>query len=134
MSARLPWWRRPAAALSVDVLLVALFAAIGRASHEEANPVVGVLSTAWPFLVGAAVGWVVVRATRRSWPVAVAPGVTVWFATVLVGMVLRRATGQGTAVSFVVVASLVLAAFLLGWRALGAYAARRATRHPSTAR
>jgi len=56
----------------------------------------------------------------------VAPGVTVWFATVLVGMVLRRATGQGTAASFVVVASVVLALFLLGWRALSAYAARRA--------
>lgn len=134
MTGPLPWWRRPAAALAVDVVLLVLFAGIGRASHEEANPVVGVLSTAWPFLVGTGLGWVVVRATRRAWPVAVAPGVTVWFATVLVGMVLRRATGQGTAMSFVVVASVVLAAFLLGWRALGAYAARRATRHPSAAR
>jgi hypothetical protein len=40
-------------------------------------------------------------------------------------MVLRRAVGSGTAVSFVVVASVVLAAFLLVWRAEGAYAARR---------
>jgi hypothetical protein len=121
-----PWWRRPAAALLVDVLLVVVFAAIGRASHDEANAVVGVLGTAWPFLVGTAVGWGVVRFARRAWPLDVGPGVTVWFATVLIGMVLRRAVGSGTAVSFVVVASLVLAAFLLGWRALGAYAARRA--------
>lgn len=119
------WWRRPAAALLVDVLLVVVFAAVGRASHDETNPVIGALSTAWPFLVGTALGWLVVRASRRTWPVDVAPGITVWFATVLVGMVLRRAVGSGTAVSFVVVASVVLAVFLLGWRALGAYAARR---------
>ena len=32
---------------------------------------------------------------RRSWPLDVAPGVTVWFATVLVGMLLRHAVGSG---------------------------------------
>lgn len=120
--------RRPAVALLLDMVLVVVFAAIGRASHEESNPLVGALLTAWPFLVGTAVGWVVVRTLRRGWPISVGPGVTVWFATVVIGMVLRRATGQGTALSFVVVASLVLAAFLLGWRALGGYAARRAAR------
>lgn len=67
-----------------------------------------------------------VRALRRGWPVEVSPGVTVWFATVVFGMVLRTVTGQGTAVSCVVVASAVLATFLLGWRALASYAARRA--------
>jgi hypothetical protein len=122
---RTPWWRHPGVALLLDVVLVVVFAAVGRASHDETNPVVGALATAWPFLVGTALGWIVVRAMRRTWPVDLAPGVTVWFATVLVGMVLRRAVGSGTAVSFVVVASVVLAAFLLGWRAVGAYAARR---------
>ena len=120
-----PWWRRPGVAFLVDVVLVVVFAAVGRASHDESNALVGALSTAWPFLVGTALGWIVVRFTRRVWPVDVAPGVTVWFATVLVGMVLRRAVGSGTAVSFVVVASVVLALFLLGWRALGAFAAHR---------
>ena len=120
--------RRPAVALLLDVVLVLVFAAIGRASHEESNPVVGALLTAWPFLVGVGVGWLVVRVLRHQWPVTVAPGVTVWFAAVVVGMVLRRATGQGTAVSFVVVASIVLALFLLGWRAVSGYAAHRADR------
>jgi hypothetical protein len=123
---RLPWWRRPAVALLLDVVLVLVFAAVGRASHEETSPLLGVLSTAWPFLVGTGLGWLVVRLVRRSWPLDVAPGVTVWFATVLVGMLLRHAVGSGTAVSFVVVASVVLAFFLLGWRAVGAYAVRRA--------
>jgi len=120
------WWRRPAVALLLDVALVLVFAAVGRASHDESSPVLGVLSTAWPFLVGTGLGWLVVRVVRRSWPLDVAPGVTVWFATVLVGMLLRHAFGSGTALSFVVVASVVLALFLLGWRALGAYAVRRA--------
>jgi hypothetical protein len=119
------WWRRPVVALLIDVLLVLVFAAVGRASHDESGPVLGALLTAWPFLVGTAVGWVVVRLVRHAWPLEVAPGVTVWFATVLVGMLLRHAVGSGTAASFVVVASVVLALFLLGWRALGAYAARR---------
>ena len=119
------WWRRPLVALLLDVVLVLVFAGVGRASHDESSPVVGVLATAWPFLVGTGLGWLVVRVVRREWPLDVAPGVTVWFATVLVGMLLRHAVGSGTAVSFVVVASVVLALFLLGWRAVGAYAVRR---------
>ncbi|MBC9823423.1 DUF3054 domain-containing protein [Terrabacter sp. MAHUQ-38] len=119
------WWRSPVIAFAIDVLLIIVFAVVGRASHGESNAVVGVLSTAVPFLAGTATGWLVVRVMRRTWPVDVAPGVTVWFATLVVGMVMRHAVGAGTAASFIVVASLVLAAFLLGWRALGAYAVRR---------
>ena len=36
----------------IDAALVIVFAALGRASHAEQNPVVGALATAWPFLVG----------------------------------------------------------------------------------
>jgi hypothetical protein len=129
---RSPWWRRPALALLLDVVLVLVFAGVGRASHDEAGPVLGVLLTAWPFLVGTVVGWLVVRVVRRDWPIDPTPGVIVWFATVLVGMLLRRAVGSGTAPSFVVVASVVLAVLLVGWRALGAYAARRAIRQTSS--
>ncbi|GAB3070590.1 hypothetical protein GCM10027053_39110 [Intrasporangium mesophilum] len=120
--------RRPVVAFLLDVVLVIVFAAIGRASHAEANPVLGSLQTAWPFLAGTVVGWLVVRTLRKGWPVDVGPGITVWFATLVIGMVLRRATGSGTAPSFVVVAALVLALLLLGWRALAAFAARRTTR------
>ena len=110
--------RRPIVAFLVDVLLVVVFAAAGRASHDEANPVLGALLTAWPFLVGTAVGWIVVRGLRKSWPLEVGPGITVWFSTVLIGMALRQATGHGTATSFVLVAAVVLAVFLIGWRGL----------------
>lgn len=118
--------RRPLVAFLLDVLLVIVFAAAGRASHDEANPLLGALLTAWPFLVGTVVGWTVVRLLRKAWPLEVGPGITVWFATVLIGMVLRQSTGQGTAASFVLVAALVLGLFLVGWRALVVLLERRA--------
>lgn len=122
MSARQPLLRRPLAAFALDVVLVVAFAAIGRASHAEANPVLGALITAWPFLVGTVVGWTVVRVLRKGWPLEVGPGITVWFATVLFGMLLRLATGQGTALPFVAVAAATLAVLLVGWRAVAARA------------
>ena len=126
MSGAVAVLRRPPVAFAVDVLLVLVFAAVGRASHDEANPVLGALVTAWPFLVGTVVGWAVVRLLRKAWPLEVGPGLTVWFATVLIGMVLRQATGQGTAAGFVLVAALVLGLCLVGWRALVVLLERRA--------
>ncbi len=116
--------RTTALALIADVSCVLVFAAVGRRSHAEGLTVTGVAETAWPFLTGTALGWLLIRGWRR--PSAVAPtGVGVWVATVVVGMALRRATSAGTAVSFVVVASLVTAILLLGWRGVAAILARR---------
>lgn len=110
-------------AVAVDVLLVVLFCVIGRRSHEEAV-FAGLLHTVWPFATGLAVGWLaaVVLDRRRPggepfdgtrlWPT----GVLIWASTLLVGMVLRVVAGQGTAAGFIVVAGVVLAVFLLGWR------------------
>jgi hypothetical protein len=103
--------------LLLDVIAVLAFAALGRRSHAEGIDVAGVLATAWPFLVGVAGGWLASRAWRR--PLAVLPtGLVTLVATVAVGMLLRVATGSGTAASFVVVATLVLAALIVGWRML----------------
>lgn len=108
---------RTPAALAADVVCVVVFCAIGRRSHAEGLTVAGVAETAWPFLTGTAVGWLLARAWRR--PAALLPtGVVVWVSTVVIGMLLRKLTGQGTATSFVVVASLTTAALLLGWRAI----------------
>lgn len=115
--------RRPAW-LAVDVLGVLLFCAVGRRSHAEGITVTGVAATAWPFLAGTAVGWVASRAGRA--PTAVRPtGVVVWLCTVIVGMVLRKATSAGVAASFVVVAASVTALLLVGWRAAVGLAVRR---------
>ncbi len=108
---------RPAVvALATDIVCVVVFCTIGRRSHAEGLNVVGIVETAWPFLAGTGVGWLLVRGWRR--PVAVVPtGLVVWVCTVAVGMLLRTATSQGVAPSFVVVASLATALLLLGWRA-----------------
>lgn len=101
--------------LALDVVAVLLFCALGRRSHDEGLNVGGVATTAWPFLTGTVVGWLVSRGWRR--PTALAPtGVLVWLCTVVVGMVLRKATSAGVAASFVVVAASVTAVLLLGWR------------------
>lgn len=111
----------------VDALLVILFCAIGRRSHDEAV-LTGLLKTVWPFAIGLAIGWVVAAAVASRvsgekgaarfdgaapWPV----GVLVWLGTLCGGMLLRVISGQGTAFSFIIVAACVLALFLLGWRA-----------------
>ena len=89
-----------------DVVCVLVFCTIGRRSHAEGLTVAGVAETAWPFLAGTAVGWLLSRGWRR--PTALVPtGVVVWLCTVVVGMLLRKATSAGVAVSFVVVASAV---------------------------
>jgi peptidoglycan/LPS O-acetylase OafA/YrhL len=107
--------RTIALALLADLVCVVVFCTIGRRSHAEGLSVAGVAETAWPFLAGTAVGWLAARAWRR--PLTLTPtGVLVWLCTVAVGMVLRKLSGQGVAVSFVVVASLVTALLLIGWR------------------
>jgi hypothetical protein len=110
-----------------DVVGVLVFCAIGRRSHAEGLTAAGVAETAWPFLVGAAAGWLLIRGWRR--PTAVVPtGVVVWVCTVAVGMLLRKATSAGVTVSFIVVASVATAVLLLGWRVAVAAVARRPQR------
>lgn len=117
--------RSAALAVVADAICVLLFVAVGRRNHAEGVTLIGVAQTAWPFLTGTVVGWLLSRGWRR--PSALYPtGLTVWICTVVVGMVLRVITGAGTAVSFIVVAALVTAALMLGWRALRAVSARRA--------
>lgn len=113
------------AALVADVVLVVAFAAVGRASHDS-DVWSGLWQTAWPFLAALAVGWLVTRAWRA--PAApVRTGLGVWAVTLVGGMLLRAASGQGTALPFVIVASLTLFVALVGWRA-GAALARRLRR------
>ncbi len=109
------------AAAALDAMCVLGFAAAGRASHAGADGVAGVLRTAWPFLVGCALGWLVSRAWRRPaggaarvWPT----GVVVWGLTWAGGLALRGLAGEGLAPAFVAVAAGVLAVLLIGWRGL----------------
>ncbi|ORA34429.1 DUF3054 domain-containing protein [Mycobacterium aquaticum] len=111
-------------ALLADLVAVVVFCTIGRRSHAEGITLPGVAETAWPFLVGTLAGWLVSRGWQR--PTSLAPtGIAVWLSTVVVGMLLRKLTSAGVAGSFIVVASLVTAVLLLGWRAALAGLRRR---------
>ena len=107
--------------LLIDAILVIIFCAIGRRTHEEANALAGLAKTSWPFLTGLVIGWAATFALYRdkfNAVLLVPTGVVVWLGAVGIGMILRVLSGQGTQFSFIVVATLVLGAFLLGWRAL----------------
>lgn len=112
-----------ALAFAVDALLVVLFAGLGRSEHDRAATLAGLFETAWPFLAGLAIAWIAAMAWKR--PLAIVrSGVPLWIGTVAVGMLLRALTGAGTALPFVIVATVTLGAFLLGWRALAALIAK----------
>jgi peptidoglycan/LPS O-acetylase OafA/YrhL len=109
--------RRGPVWLGIDVACVLVFCAVGRRSHDEDLNVAGIATTAWPFLSGTVLGWLLSRAWRR--PSALYPtGVVVWLCTVIVGMLLRKVTSAGVAGSFIVVAATVTGLLLLGWRAV----------------
>lgn len=117
-------------ALVVDVVAIVVFAIVGRSSHAEANTLLGVLATAWPFLVGAAVGHVICQLVRTlgADPIGWRAGAVVWASTLVVGVALRLVSGSTAAWSFVLVAGIVLAAFLVGWRVLVGLAQQARTR------
>jgi hypothetical protein len=111
--------RRALIALFTDVVCVIVFCTIGRRSHAEGLTVAGIAQTAWPFLAGTGVGWLLIGGWRRPFTV-IPTGVVVWVCTVAAGMVLRKVTSAGVSTSFVLVASLSTAVLLLGWRAAAA--------------
>lgn len=111
----------------VDLVLIVAFAALGRRTHAEGLTVAGIADTAWPFLVACVVGWIGARAWRD--PLGWLRALGIWLTTVVGGMVLRRLTGDTTELPFVIVATLTLAALLLGWRLLVRLLGRRRAAH-----
>ena len=127
---------RRVVAFAIDVAAVLLFVVAGRDSHDEDSGVGELLTIAAPFLVGLIVAWIA-SPNLRNRPLSLRAGFDCWVSTVAIGMLLRRyAWHRGTAPSFVIVATLVLAVLLLGWRMIGSIPRRReirSTRPPSKA-
>lgn len=103
--------------VALDLVAVLVFVGIGRDVHVHAHGLSlgGLASTAWPFVSGLALGWVVLILAHRP-PGALGSGALVCGATVAVGMTLRVLAGQGTAFAFIVVAVCFLGATMCGWR------------------
>lgn len=107
--------RRLGLAAALDSASVVVFVAAGRRTHEQDPGIAGLLATAAPFLIALAVGWLIARAWNA--PMSMRTGLIVWATTIVGGMLLRNLVfGDGTATSFVVVATAFTAACLLGWR------------------
>jgi hypothetical protein len=101
----------------VDLIVVLIFVGIGRSVHDHGVYAGGMASTAWPFVAGLVLGWLVVTKLRRS-GTSPGDGIIICLVTVLVGMILRVIVGQGTAFAFVLVALGFLGAFMIGGRVL----------------
>ncbi len=125
-------WRTALAAFAVDFALVLVFVLVGRRSHGEPASVAGILQTLWPFLVGLVAGWLVTWAWRRPFAI-VWPGIPIWLMTVALGMLVRTSAGEGVQPSFIVVATIVLGVFLVGWRLIALPFVRRAARRQDAA-
>ncbi|MFC3299213.1 DUF3054 domain-containing protein [Arthrobacter agilis] len=112
---------------AVDVLLILVFAASGRRTHEHGVTIAGVLDTAWPFIAAYVLAALLLQAWRS--PSAVWPtGVVLGLATVGGGLGVRAVSGAGVALSFQVVTLLVLGVFLLAPRAVALTLRRRRRR------
>jgi hypothetical protein len=110
-----------------DIASIVVFVAIGRASHAEGVTLGGLTATAWPFLAGLALGWVVFRVWRA--PSAIVwKGLGLWAVTVVAGLLLRVLGGDGAAPGFVIVTCVVLGLLMLGWRFGARLLARRGRR------
>ena len=109
--------------LALDVVLIILFAALGRDTHEHGLDPAGILITASPFLAACLGGWALLG--RRLSPASLWPaGVLLWVFTAGAGLGIRALAGGGVAPSFALVTFCVLAAFLLLPRTAAALAGR----------
>lgn len=118
--------RVPIVPFLLDLVLVIIFAALGRSTHHD--EIFGawgtkLWTTSWPFVAALALGWLVLRIWRT--PISLRRGLGLWLVVVVVGLTLRGLTGGGLALPFVLVATGTLLVFLVGWRAIANLTARR---------
>jgi hypothetical protein len=110
-----PWTVR-ALAIGADAACLALFVALGRASHDLSSGVDWYFTVLWPFLVGwfvVAVALQLYRAPLDRW-VGLA---STWAAGSVIGLVLRAAvTHRSTPIAFIIVAFLFIGLTTFGWR------------------
>ncbi len=112
------------AGAAADLAAVLVFVAIGRTVHAHGLSVAGLASTAWPFLVGLAVGWLALARGSGLSRTSLSGGLVVLISTVAIGMALRVVARQGIAFAFVLVALGFLGAAMAGWRVLLAVSQR----------
>ena len=116
----------PWVAFAADLIVLVVFVAVGRRSHDEASGLEGFLRVWWPFAVALVVGTVASGVWRA--PLEWRRAIATWLVTVALGMVFRIAVqGRDFKPTFVIVTTVFVGAGMLGWRAVvRKLAARRA--------
>lgn len=99
----------------IDLVLVVIFAIVGRASHGDSLDIAGIAQTAWPFLAACLLAWVVVSLLDDN-GYGPRAALVVWLVTALAGLGLRIISGDTAQLAFVLVATLFLFCSLFGWR------------------
>lgn len=108
----------------LDLLIVVIFAIIGRTTHARGLSFGGIVETAWPFLVACLVAWLVISllATEGA---RLRAALIVWLLTVPGGTALRVSTGNTADIAFFLVAFGLLGAAFFGWRLIAIWLDRR---------
>lgn len=114
---------RKSAVLVGDLVVVVVFAGVGRASHDE-NVLVGLIHTAWPFIVACLVGWGLVS-WRKIAPASRLGYLLIWPITALGGLTIRLASGTSARWPFWIVATAFLGLSLGAWRLIARAVTRR---------
>ncbi|MEY2966774.1 MAG: hypothetical protein RLY50_824 [Actinomycetota bacterium] len=100
-----------------DAFCVLALVVVGTRNHETDTGVAAVLGVGVPFWIALVAASLLSQVSRD--PQSTTAAATAWIGTVSVGMVLRNLVfDRGTAVPFVIVASLFLFATMFGWRAV----------------
>jgi hypothetical protein len=110
-------------AYALDALCVLLMVVIGTRNHETDTGITGILFVGAPFWIAMSLTHLapLLQRKNRNDP---NPHM-VWGYTVVMGMLLRNLVfDRGTAVAFIIVATVFLGITMFGWRAV---VARRAT-------
>jgi hypothetical protein len=102
---------------AADALCVLVFVIIGTRNHDTDTGLTGVLYVAAPFWIAMTLAHVTPLMQRGAKPMP--HRYLVFGYTVVMGLVLRNLVfDRGTALSFIIVATIFLGATMLGWRAL----------------
>lgn len=111
--------------LTIDSILIVVFAIIGVSSHDGDLGIPNILRVAIPFLLPYLALAITIKPTSLIHNVVPA-GIALWLATVVLGPILRAAFfNDSSAFAFILVTAGVLAVFLLGRRGISSLVNRR---------
>ncbi|MDU0479135.1 DUF3054 domain-containing protein [Staphylococcus chromogenes] len=112
-----------------DITAIILFATFARLAHQTPDMpfgIRGIAETGWPFLIGILAAWAFFALRRTTLPASFTSGAVTWVCAVFAGLgtwAVRH--GEIPHWSFIIVASVMSALLLFGWRLIHRVVFRR---------